>query len=64
MIQPEIKTEIISEVVFTGQQLLELVRTYYGAGVVPPDAEVKPHFDVADFNGVKFRWRKGANEAT
>ena len=61
MTQPEIKTETISEVVFTGRQLLELVRTYYGAEVVPPHAEVKPNFNVADFDGVKFRWKNGSN---
>lgn len=63
MIQPDIKTETISEVVFTGRQLLELVRTYYGPDTVPQNAEVKPHFKVADFDGVKFRWKNGIEEA-
>lgn len=54
---PQIKTEKVSEVVFTNRQLLELVRTHYGAAVVPADAEVRGHFPVGKLEGLKFVWR-------
>ncbi len=55
---PQIKTEKVSEVVFTNAQLLELVRTHYGPDVVPVNAEIKGHYPHGSpLEGLKFIWR-------
>jgi hypothetical protein len=55
---PEVKTESVSEVVFTNGQLLELVRTHYGTHVVPADAEVMGHYPRGSpLEGIRFTWR-------
>lgn len=60
---PAIKTEKVSEVVFTNRQLLELVRTHYGADVVPAHAEVRGHYpNGSPLEGLVFRWSTPVSE--
>lgn len=59
MTTPEIKTEIVSEVLFTNAQLVELVRTHYGPEVVPLNADVKGHYPHGSpLEGIKFVWKR------
>lgn len=58
MTKPAIKTETVSEVVFTNSQLVELIRTYYGKDLVPLNAEVKGHYPHGSpLEGLRFTWR-------
>jgi hypothetical protein len=62
MTTPEIKTETVSEVVFMNSQLIELIRTHYGAETVPLNAEVKGHFPHGSpLEGIRFVWKSPDN---
>lgn len=61
MSSPEIKTQTVSEVVFTNSQLIELIRTHYGSDVVPLNAEVKGHYPHGTpLEGIKLVWKRDA----
>jgi hypothetical protein len=54
---PEVKTEVVSEVTFTKDELVELVRAHYGAGVVPHvKVEADAIFGCGELCQLKFAW--------
>jgi hypothetical protein len=56
--QPTIKTEVISEVTFTADQLVELVRTHYGADVIPHvKVEADAIYGCGKLCRIKFTWK-------
>lgn len=56
---PQIKTEIVSEVTFTKDQLVELVRAQYGADVVPHvKVEAEAIYGCGKLCRVKFTWSR------
>lgn len=60
-IKPTITTERVSQVVFSLAQIHELIRTHYGADVVPPNAEIKGHYPKGSpLEGLVFTWRTPA----
>lgn len=66
---PAIRTEVVSEVSFTADQLVELIRTHYGRDVIPHvKVEAEAIYGCGKLCHVKFKWtgpntaRFGANE--
>lgn len=56
--QPTVKTEVISEVTFTADQLVELVRTQYGADVIPHvKVEADAIYGCGKLCHIKFTWK-------
>ncbi len=54
---PEIKTSVVSEVTFTKDQLVELIRTHYGADVIPHvKVEAEALYGCGKLCNVKFTW--------
>lgn len=55
--KPPIKTEVISEVTFSADQLVELVRTHYGPDVIPHvTVEADAIYGCGKLQHVKFKW--------
>lgn len=54
---PEIKTAVVSEVTFTKDQLVELLRTHYGAEAIPHvKVEADALYGCGKLCSVKFTW--------
>jgi hypothetical protein len=56
---PQIKTEIVSEVSFTKDQLVELVQAHYGDDVIPrANVEADAIYGFGKLAYVKFIWSR------
>lgn len=60
---PAIKTEVVSEVSFTKDQLVELIRSHYGADVIPHvKVEAEAIYGCGKLCHVKFIWSKPSEQ--
>ena len=56
---PAVKTEIVSEVSFTKDQLVELIRTHYGAEIIPRvEIEADAIYGCGKLSHVSLKWSK------